>query len=538
MVQDGNNFLIQILWLIECKAVKTKLRESACFPLLRSGCANGIGYNQCRAVRGTPETTLPRKKMPVPRFSRSALCCAIPAARRPRYRVAALAACACLSLGAVLARAERKGEKERQGTGNREQGTATAQPPIPVALTTNHQPPATNDVRIETFAAERGYVVGAENAVLLCVVRNMGSAPLPENLLRLRCYPISGLDYTNGNLLPVLPALAPGQAVAYRWRFAPSEGRSALVAGVVLEKAEQGAGREQGTGNREQNTPTPNTEYRTPNTQLAFAVVPRLPRPLTLGDVPVIKDTLAHAGEQGATSLLLNSRVAARVQMGERRETGLVLGVKDGAGWRSVAGSLVPLRVCVGEDGQSPWWQTFRCQQVRSREDKTSATLTLTGSVGNACRAEITLESRPDTCVLNGKVHFTALRPLRLSGIQLPALQTVSDDKTLPVPRADGSPSLLPEPAALIPDDARLAAGRNGGVTFGVAWPSDPPFPAWKWSRLPLADGLVTFVLGAQAVGEGRGDTLAAGSSIEIPFHWFAFAPSDTIRDATRFQMP
>ena len=312
-------------------------------------------------------------------------------------------------------------------------------------------------------------LLGAENAVLLCVVRNVGSAPLPENLLRLRCYPISGLDYTNGNLLPILPALAPGQAVAYRWRFASSEGRNALVAGVVLEKTEgekrRGGEEETGEGKagdgirKTEATPsaTENRQSAIGNStpQLAFAVVPRLPRPLTLGDVPVLKTHWHMPGNRARRACCSTAALRAGPD-GERRETRTGAGRERGRGVASVANSLVPLRVCVGEDGQSALVADVSLPAgTLPRRQRPAPYSTLTGNVGTACRAEITLEARPDTCVLIGKVRLTALRALRLSGIQLPALQTVSDDKTLPAPRADGSPSLLPEPPALIPDDAR-----------------------------------------------------------------------------------
>ena len=470
--------------------------------------------------------------MPVPRPTSRTLPI-IPTPARPRRNQAgiALSACACLLLVSPLALAGRmEAEKREKGKGER-------QSPIP-----NTQHPTPNEVRIETFAPERGYIVGVENVVLLCVVRNTGSASLPENQLRLRCYPISGLDYTNGNLLPILPALAPGQAVAYRWRLAPADARASLVAGVVLEgtgeEEKKRRKEEEKTGNGISEAQTPNPQHPTPNPQLAFAVIPRLPRPLGLGDTPLLKDPLAHAGELNGSSLLLNQRVILRAQIADRRETCLTLGVKDGNAWRAVANTVGLLRVCVGEEGQRPWWQTLRCQQIRAREDKTGATLTLTGTIGNSCRAEVTLEAHPDTGVINGRARLTPLRSLRLSGIQLPALLTASDDKNLPVPRADGSPSLLPDPPALIPDEARIAAAHNGAATFGIAWPNNPPFPGWKWNRLPLADGLVTSVLGVQATSEAGGDTLSAGSTIEIPFRWFAFAPSDTVRDAERFQMP
>ena len=428
--------------------------------------------------------------------------------------------------------------------------TTKVGPPSPAVVST------APDVRIETFASERGFVVGMDNVILLCVARNVGQTALPENTLRLRCYPIAGLDYTSGNLLPLLPALAPGQAVAYRWRLVPTEARNALVAGVILESAGTKPGDKDTTRQGVKETPpqiggpiqvikaneeaVQNPKPKPPNsdTSLAFAVIPRLSRPPSLGDVPLFKDPLAHAAESDGGGLLLNNHVGARVQIGERREPLLLMASKEGPVWRTVANSLPLLRACVGEDGQLPWWQSFRCQQIRAREDKDSATLTLTGTLGGACRVELTFEARPDTGALTGHARLTALRSLRLSGAQLPSLSGGIDDKNLMPPRSDGSPLLLTDAPSLLPEDARLAAAHSGATTFGVTWPADAPLPGWKWNRLPLADGVVTQNLGVQALGDPRGDLVPTGASVEFTFRLFAFAPSDTVRDALRFQLP
>ncbi len=437
-------------------------------------------------------------------------------------------------------------------------------------------------MRIETFGPERGYVVGVESVVLLCVVRNAGAMPLPADVLRLRCYPISGLDYTSGNLLPTLPLLAPGQAVAYRWRLAQSDAKMVLAAGVVLERTEEekrrrgaeekrseekrseekrseegraAAGTPSGGKNILPDSPAPIPSPVSGGTSatldvssplslyaskplLAFSIIPRLPRAPGFGDVPVSKDALPHADERDGIALVLNNRVGMRVQIGTGRDSLLQLAARDGAGWRMAAFAMPLLRANVAEDGQIPWWQTFRCQSVRAREDKDSAALTLTGTLGAACRVEIVFEARPDTCVLSGRARLTATRPLRLSGIHLPALIAGADDRNLSAPRQDGSPVLLADTPSPLPDDARVAAAHTGAATFGLSWPGEPPLPGWKWTRLSGGDGAYTLNLGAQAQGSLDGDLVPVGTTIEIPFRLFAFAPSDTVRDALRFQLP
>lgn len=403
------------------------------------------------------------------------------------------------------------------------------------------QPVKSPSVVIETFAAEKGYIVGGESVVLLCVVRNVGADAVPEGVLRLRCYPVSGLDYTNGNMLPTLPALAPGDGVAYRWRLNPSDMRMALVAGVILEPLANASD----APLQSPQPVAPQPAAVSPSVlplgapQLAFAVVPRLAHAPGMGEIPGYKDPLAHAVQREDDGLLVNGRVGVRVQLGERRDPILTLAAKQGANWQNLTSSLGLVRLDVGEEGQLPWWQSLRCQRMRVHEDRDSATLTLNGNIGTGCRAEVTLEMRPDTCVIVGHLHLVALRALRIAGIELPVLltgQTAIDTPPVPAGRADGSATLLPKTASLLPDDARLTAVHGGGATFGVAWPDSPVLPfvptvAWKWNRLPENTGV-------QATGIPTGDAVPSGSVIDCQFRIFAFAPSGTVRDALRFQIP
>ena len=394
------------------------------------------------------------------------------------------------------------------------------------------------NLMIETFAPEHGYITGTEDVILLCVVRNTGADPVPENVMRLRCYPVTGLDYTNGNLLPTLPALAPGEATAFRWRFAPTAARGAIVAGVILESANGDAASPNAPPAPPSPAPQtpPTTTASLPNPQLAFAVVPRLIRAPGIGDIPAVKDPLAHAVERVDDGLLFNGRVAVRAQIGERREAILTLAAREGAIWQTLANSLFLIRANLGEEGQIPWWQNMRCQRIHVDQERESSTLTLTGMVGSYCRAELSLEMRADTCVLTGRVRLTAQRALRLSGLELPALLPAVLTGNEVSGRPDGSALQVSNPAVILPDEARMAAVHGGGATFGIAWPDNIALPfvptaPWKWSRLPQMPGV-------RATGSVMGDSIAAGSTLECQFRLFAFAPSGTVRDALRFQIP
>src|SRR5579872_6346536 len=116
-------------------------------------------------------------------------------------RLASFAAASLLLLGFALQRAAR------------------ADPPAAAAP----------DLQVEYVGSDKGFAVSGQSVGVLCVIRNVGSAPLPENAARVRCYPLTGMDFMEGQLWPTLPALAPNQAVAYRWRLALTDDATPLV---------------------------------------------------------------------------------------------------------------------------------------------------------------------------------------------------------------------------------------------------------------------------------------------------------------------
>jgi hypothetical protein len=393
-------------------------------------------------------------------------------------------------------------------------------------------PPSTQptpQVRVEYFGAERGYTVGHSDVVLLCVVRNIGITPVPEKTLRLHCYPVAGLDYTQGDLAPDLPALAPNQAVAFRWRLTPSESRQALIAAAQVE-------------NQGPSAPILNRPSSEP--PVTLTVVPHFDSPPRFGAPIAGADLIPQAGAVRSEAWLSGNRVALRLLASDRDEPLLLLAARAGAVWQLVATGLPLARVRACEDGQTPWWATFRWRRAQTREEKDRATLTLSGNIGSGWNADIILEARRDTSAIEGRLRLTARRTLRLYAVQLPRLMATAPDnadpQTAPV-RADGSPTLLPEAdPTLLPDDARVMAARQSGVTYGLTWPLNPPFAGWTWNRLPSPGNGMTApgAVGAFADRASNGEVVLPGASVEVPFRLFAFGPSDTIRDALRFIMP
>jgi hypothetical protein len=383
-------------------------------------------------------------------------------------------------------------------------------------------------VRVEYFGTERGYTIGRSDIVLLCILRNIGTNPLPEKALRLHCYAIAGLDYTQGDMDPGVPPLAPNQAAAFRWRLTPSESRQALIAAAQVES----------------DTPPAAIAGRPmADPPVTLTVVPRFDAPPRFGAPIVGADLTPQAGTARGEAWLASNRIALRFLASDRDEPILLLAAKPAAAWQMVTTGMPLARVRSCEDGQLPWCETFRWRRTRAYVDKDRAMLTLIGNIGTRWSAELTFEAHHDTCVIEGRLRLTARRTLRCYSVSLPCLLAAEENPNggVTTPRADGSPMLLPEsdPSPL-PDDARVLAARQSGITFGLTWPSNPPLAGWVWGRLPgpAVTGPTLAATCSSSDRTANGEVVLPGATLELPFRLFAFGPSDTIRDALRFMLP
>jgi hypothetical protein len=267
-----------------------------------------------------------------------------------------------------------------------------------------------------------------------------------------------------------------------------------------------------------------------------LAVIPRLSSMPRADNIPLAPGTTLRANSGPDEAVLANDRVQVRVLAGERRSPLLILAAKEGNGWRTVATGTPLIEVNAGEEGQLPWWETFRWKETRTSHEKTSASLTLTGEIGRRWRAELTLEVKPGTAALDGNLRVTPLRTLRLYGVRLPRLLPVNREGTTLKP--DGSALSVIQNEPILPEDTRVRALRSDGITFGITWPAAPPLADWEWtSATPYNTNLLS-VLGAEWTGPDAGGIIQPGASVTFPFRLFAFGPSDSLKDALRFMPP
>jgi len=264
--------------------------------------------------------------------------------------------------------------------------------------------------------------------------------------------------------------------------------------------------------------------------------IPRFPSaPHLLGSATGATSPQASGGKMSAR--VGNDRSLINVIAAQDRVPLLAIAGKEGADWKIVATGTPCIQVRSAEEGQLPWWESFRWNDTDVREAKDSAAITLSGSAGPNWAAQVVLESRAATGVIYGKVRLTARRTVRIYGVQLPRLLAVPAGGASPT-RLDGSAAILNAPPALVGDQDRLAAAHTGALTFGLTWPATPPLNGWRSVRAPAGDVDHLPILGAEWGGDARGDVVTVGATIELPFRIFVFGPSDTVRDAARFRIP
>lgn len=400
------------------------------------------------------------------------------------------------------------------------------------------------ELKVEFFGAERGYTVGNENVPVLCVLRNVGTAALSANSVRLYCYPMVGLDYVSGEIKPTLPELAPGQSVAFRWQLAPGSGQGRLLTAVMMQN--NGPGDASGPETVPDRKADPPADPASPLRATAFfelprallAVIPHFASPPGLGSIRAGTAAGPVAVARTGEVWLANDRVSLHVREAAGEEAVLSLAAKDGAAWRVLATANSLVEVLSSEDGQKAWWQRFQWQETTAHANRDEGGLTLSGSVGSRWRIEFSATTRRDTGVVEGRIRLTARQTTRLFGVRLPGLLVQTDPPGGGLGRADGRAIALPAEDPPVLEAPRLAAAHRGGVTFGLAWPASAPLEGWTTEGIASGNTNLFSSLGGVWSSLDRGDVILAGAAVEIPFHFFAFAPSDTVHDAQRFALP
>ena len=365
-------------------------------------------------------------------------------------------------------------------------------------------------VKVLYFGADPLTFPTPASASLLTVVENITNSTIPAGALRLRCIALSGLDYTSGELAPLLPALNPGQYAVCRWNLAPS-GKGPASAALMIE------------------TVLNRTWLSVQTTGL-----PIENHPLRFGDpLPgVDKSPRVLLGINSAW--LSGNRIAIHIKRTSQDMPILILAGRNGKRWQ-MAGLCMPLmKTLSGEPGQQAWWQTFHWLTTNEYSDSSMAELTLIGTLGRFWKAKISFTARQNTAAINGHIHLTALRTLQLSSLQMPRLMVLLSG--MPLPPANGIPILLPAdpPADPLPDSAPVAAFHFGHITSGMSWSASSLLPGWSSDQIPDCPAGAS-LHGVRINTNQSNSLIVAGESISFPFRLFAVDPSSSLQDALHF---
>lgn len=359
---------------------------------------------------------------------------------------------------------------------------------------------AAPDLRIETFAAARAYCVGTEPVTVVGTVRNAGMSALAAGTATARIYALAGLDYTEGDTAPKLPAIGPGASTTLKWKLQPTGADSPLIASLAV--------------------------IVPGGPPLARVIaIPRLAEAPPPESAAVLKEATARIGRGAAA--LENSKVRVRVVGTEADVPVILLSAHTPGGWRQVGVSSPPAEVESGEGGQRPWWEAFKVSESQAVNAKGEASLVLSGAIGFRWRATLRLTLRTGSAVVDAVLLLAPSRQVHLSGIRF-----------CPFLAGEGSfSSAASETMDVRPSGPNtVAAVRWGDITCGVLCSGEAPAREWEAVAMPNVEG-ADYRLLAQ---EWRGPPVdaAPGALIALKARLFALTPSPTVQDAMRISLP
>lgn len=362
--------------------------------------------------------------------------------------------------------------------------------------------PAAPKVKIESFGPTKAFVVGSENITLVGTIRNIGAAPLPADQIQARMSCLAGLDYAEGDTLPKLPALAPGGTTTYRWRVQPTSSSGPLVASLAVE-ARGGL---------------PEAE---------IAPLQRFPQPLPAESANAVSQPRAQAGDE--TGILENDKVRARIFVSDANVPALFLSAHTPTGWRKAGVSLPLAEVQSGESAQTPWWETFRADEIHAQNTRGEASLHLSGGFGLRWRATMIFTIRVGSSVVDARLLLSPLRPLKLAGVRFVPLYAGDS----------GFGALVSEELPFdIETKTRVSAVRSGNMTVGGVWPGAPPLADWTTVSRPDITGADYHLIAAEMRASGAPTELTPASLTDFRARLFALTPSLSVRDAFKVFLP
>ena len=378
------------------------------------------------------------------------------------------------------------------------------------------------EISIDYFGLERGYTVGGQPVGLLCVVRNKGKETLPANQLRLRLNTIQGLDYTQGELRPLLPEMGAGHALSFRWILSPLSLQANLIASVVLEKA---PALQEASANSVAAEP-----------QMVVSLLTRFMNSPVLF-TPNLKPSDPPRARANGVWWIGNDRAGVQVHLSSNRNPTLFLQGRVGKEWQTLAFAPLLAEVRSAEEGQVAWAEAFRVGSANVSNEADGATLNLLGAVGKRWSAEVQFTIAPSTGAVQGRLRLTAKRTMRVFSIRLPLLIGVSDTLSSDV-KADGKPIPVTPFVNPIEEKTTVSALLTKNIVYGIAWTNTAPIPDWRWERSSIGDPLRAPLLGVMWLAPEKGDIVSAGATLDIPFRLLALGESQSTTAASPFALP
>ncbi len=396
-------------------------------------------------------------------------------------------------------------------------------------------------LQIMGFAPVKPFAVGMNNLTLAGVLRNNGTTPISANQFTARVYTLSGMVYANADNISNVPQLNPGAEASFQWTVQPTSRQGPLVAAMAIQ------------GN---------------NYIPEAKVIPIY----HFSDFPyhnnghMVNGPKAVADEN--EGVIENQRLRVAVRMTDTSVGALFLSCREGMGWRMIGVSLPIAATFSGEGSQIPWWEVFRINDMKVRNSKQFAILTLNGVIGLRWGATITFSLQDNSPLLRVNFRLTPLKPMNLYGVRLCDLMAGDSSFGSPTEVLDGdsmtngasnntppaanvgttpqaannntgavtpqaSPTPIPPPSSDQGMGVKgMSIARWGNITLGVRSPYCTSLPQWREDPVTQVPGTEYFALGATLKSDGNPTVISPGQYLDFESRIILVSPSVRALDA------
>ena len=347
-----------------------------------------------------------------------------------------------------------------------------------------------------------------------CVIMNNSQQMIPAGQYVVKCLPIRGLNYTSGNTIPTIPAIPAHGVVCTEWNLSLKNSGGYPLAGAYICPVQNSSQVSSSTLDDAIKLSSPIMLY-----SRAGFVLPSHPVVKTPKVTEIDKNVLQVTGNISAVQFLRATNDESVFRLFTN-----IQGI-----WQPIATGCNIADLYAGEEGQQPWYHSFKITGCHSQTTGATAVITIDGMYGNLAKASVTYNISQNSSSITGTIEITALQDFQCYGIDLPVLWA---HKPVDAQMPDGSLVSLNTNSASNLSDPSIAALHTNQTTWGIIAPGVPPISGWTVVR---KSSLGQYRCALEWTAPAAGSLFQRCGSISVPFTLFAKSGSASIQDALIF---